>query len=107
MVFCLFCGLVSVIDDDTREVVFKSIQFPEYIKNEKSCHKEKSAEIMRHFRNSLCHFKLDYTSFIGNERKQISKIVFRDLDKFECSLTTKELNEYFLLIIDIIQTLRD
>lgn len=107
LTYSLFCGIVSIIDDITRETIFKNIQIPKYVKNQKNNYKEKSSEIMRHFRNSLCHFKLDDTSFIANAQKKISTIVFTDLDKFKCVLTVKELNDFFLFIINTILTSED
>lgn len=111
--FSLFCGLIAIIDTDIRNKIFSKIQLPKYInpntnKLSDKDNKNKTISIMRHFRNSLCHFKIDGTQFISDNQKNIKAILFIDKDfysnekNFECCLSITEFNSFFNFILNTI-----
>jgi len=112
LTFSLFCGLISVIDKEVRKEIFSKIELPKYINPTKNSilqdEKIKTVAIMRHFRNSLCHFKVDRQQIISDNQGNIIKIVFKDkyfkenkkICNFSCELNIEELNNFFNFILE-------
>lgn len=106
---CTLCGILSMLDESVRKDIFADFKIPEYCKplpsfkvDPKKDSKKENLAIIRHFRNSLCHFKLDGTHVKANKNGQIEKIIFEDYYKeslnFSCSLTAEEMK---LFLADI------
>ena len=112
-------GILSVIDDEARKNIFSDIEIPKYIKatgktSNYSCHIHKTIDndkknlaIIRHFRNSLCHFKLDKKHIIADNKGNIEKIIFKDYYKgnlnFQCTLNIDEIEKFMLFLIEKIK----
>lgn len=106
---CTLCGILSILDDKARKDIFVDFKIPKYIEplphfsiasgKDNGC---KKLAIIRHFRNSLCHFKLDGTHIKPNTEQQIEEIIFEDYFdgqlKFSCTLKADQIKQ---LLIDI------
>lgn len=116
----LLTGILSVLDDEARKNIFSNIEIPNYIKatgenpsslfgvdREKDNGKENLA-VIRHFRNSLCHFKLNDEHIIADKKHKIKQILFEDFNlserkTFSCCLTVKEIEKFMLFLIEKIK----
>ena len=114
-------GILSVIDDEARQNIFSDIEIPKYIKatGESSTSsfgidKEKDNDkanlaVIRHFRNSLCHFKINDEYIIANKKHKIKQILFEDVNpwtkkiNFRCILTVKEIEKFMLFLMETIK----
>lgn len=113
-------GILSVIDDEARKNIFSDIEIPKYIKatGESSTSsfgidKEKDNDkanlaVIRHFRNSLCHFKINDEHIIANKKHKIKQILFEDFNlygrkTFSCCLTVKDIEKFMLFLIEKIK----
>ena len=120
ILLCSLTGILSVIDDEARKNIFSDITIPAYIKatgespdasfgidREKDNDKAHLA-IIRHFRNSLCHFKLNNEHIFANKKHKIKQILFEDFNlsgrkTFSCCLTVKEIEKFMLFLIETIK----
>lgn len=104
---CTLCGILSIIDQYSRQDIFSDFHIPSYVtpticKLAPNDKKNKSLAIIRHFRNSLCHFKLDGKSIKSNDSGMIEKIVFKDVHKgklqFSCTLKADQIKQFLVTI---------
>lgn len=119
ILLCSLTGILSVIDNNVRKNIFSDIAIPDYIKavgktSNSSCHTHKTIDndkknlaIIRHFRNSLCHFKLDEKHIFADKNGNIEKIIFEDYYdgdlNFQCTLNIKEIEKFMLFLIEKIK----
>ena len=108
---CTLCGILSILDDEARKDIFVDYKMPKYIKplphftiaSDKD-NGNKNLAIIRHLRNSLCHFKLDGTHIIPNVKQQIEEIIFEDYFdgqlKFSCTLKADQIKQFLIDISD-------
>lgn len=108
---CTLCGILSILDDEVRKCVFEDFTMPEYIRplpnftvSPDKDNNNKNIAIIRHFRNSLCHFRLDKEHIKPNPKNQIEEIIFEDYYeeklKFSCSLKADEIGKFLTDISD-------
>ncbi len=106
---CTLCGVLSIIDQYSRQDIFSDFHIPSYVTPTKcklapNDMNNISLAIIRHFRNSLCHFKLDGKSIKSNDSGIIEKIVFKDVYKgklqFSCTLKADQIKQFLITICD-------
>ena len=108
---CTLCGILSILDDKARKDIFVDFKIPKYIDPlphfsvapDKDNNNENLA-IIRHFRNSLCHLKLDGKHIIPNAKQQIEEIIFEDYFdeklEFSCTLKADQIKQFLITICD-------
>lgn len=113
-------GILIVVDDDARKGIFSDVDIPEYIEasgksddelfyiDEYKDNGNQNLAIIRHFRNSLCHFKLDDVHIKKNKKNKIKEITFEDFyngeSNFKCCLTVKKIKEFMKFLVKVIKT---
>ena len=115
LLICSFTGVMAMIDKKMRKLFFKNVAYENItqivnpIKNEPYNgidENNQTLALYRHFRNALCHIKLE-EHITADENDEIASIKFEDYwDKklqFDCILTIQQLAEFFKFTVDIIQ----
>ncbi len=113
LALCSLAGILSILDDEARKDIFKDSCLPDYIKTEDNLYVDrerdcglKNIAIIRHFRNSLCHLKLNENTISKNAVNRITAINFRDYYQggcnFECKLKVGELGQFCCFLVETI-----
>lgn len=104
---CCLAGILSILDDIARKDIFADFNIPEYIQPEPNYYIDETKDnnnskiaLIRHFRNSLCHFKLDGEHIKPDNKNEIKEIIFEDYYKekinFSCTLTANEIQQFLI-----------
>lgn len=119
LLICSFTGVMAMLDDKIRKKMFKDISYEKVCaivspdKNELYEAKDgsnKTLALYRHFRNTLCHIKME-EHIRADDNNQIESIRFEDYyqnqQKFDCTLTIDQLRNFFEFTVDLIQQNKD